>query len=190
MPREIKFCLINCFSLLVKFSLSLNNKFYIILIREIMFLKLKFKIINMKKIIITLSILLTFGFLSFGQVTDPLIDPCITSAGADSKYLKDFRIQLGKTAVENELRYKANMSLWKNTKYRFTMCNTENSKGQLILSLKDEANKVLLSSFDQKSGKTYNSIDFICQKSGIYQLLYDFTNGQQGSALGVVSIVK
>jgi hypothetical protein len=112
------------------------------------------------------------------------------SAGSGAKFLKDFRIQLGKTAAQTELRYKANMSLWKNTKYRFTLCNTMDSKGQLILRIKDDANKVVLSSVDQKTGKIYPFVDYICNKSGIYQLNYDFTNGQQGSGVGVVSMVK
>ena len=144
----------------------------------------------MKKIIITFILLLALGFISYGQITDPLISNCATNAGANARYLKDFRIQLGKTTNTNELRYKANMSLWKNTKYRFTMCNAENSKGQLILVIKDEANKQILSSFDKKTGKIYPFVDFECQKSGIYQIIYDFTNGQQGSAVGVVSMIK
>jgi hypothetical protein len=144
----------------------------------------------MKKQIITLLVLLAIGVLSFGQTADPLVSKCAMNAGANAKYLKDFRIQLGKAVAQSELRYKANMSLWKNTKYRFSMCNTEDSKGQLILNIKDDANKVILSSVDQKTGKTFNSIDFICQKSGIYQLSFDFTNGQQGSGVGVVSMVK
>lgn len=144
----------------------------------------------MKKYIITLSFLLITGFISFGQGSDPLVIKCAMSAGADARYLKDFRVQLGKAVSQGDLRYKANMSLWKNTKYRFTLCNTENSKGQLILSIKDEANKVVLSSFDLKSGKTYSYVDFICNKSGIYHLSYDFTDGQQGSGVGVVSMVK
>jgi len=144
----------------------------------------------MKKSIITLAFLFTFGLLSFGQVTDPLISNCAINAGANARYLKDFRIQLGKTASQSELRYKANMSLWKNTKYRFTMCNAQDSKGQLILSIKDESNKLILSSFDKKTGKIFSFIDFECQKSGIYQINYDFTNGQQGSGVGVVSMIK
>ena len=144
----------------------------------------------MKKIFITLTILLAFGYLSFGQVSDPLISKCAINAGASAKYLKDFRIQLGKATSQNELRYKANMSLWKNTKYRFTMCNAENSKGQLILTIKDDANKLILSSFDKKTGKIFSFVDFECQKSGIYQISYDFTNGQQGSGVGVVSMIK
>jgi hypothetical protein len=144
----------------------------------------------MKKSILILTFLFTLGLLSYGQVTDPLISNCATNAGANARYLKDFRIQLGKTAPQSDLRFKANMSLWKNTKYRFTMCNAENSKGQLILAIKDEGNKLILSSFDKKTGKIYPFIDFECQKSGIYQISYDFTNGQQGSGVGVVSMIK
>jgi hypothetical protein len=143
----------------------------------------------MKKVII-LSFLLTIGFVSFGQTKDAFVGSCVNNAGADAKYLKDFRVQLGKASAESDLRFKANISLWKSTKYRFTMCNEEDSRGQLILNIKDEANKIILSSFDQKTGKTYTYIDFICNKSGIYQLSYDFVNEQQGSGLGVVSVVK
>jgi hypothetical protein len=144
----------------------------------------------MKTIFITFLFLFTIGFQSYGQVTDPLISSCVTNAGPNAKYLKDFRIQLGNSSDQNDLRFKANMSLWKNTKYRFTMCNADNSKGQLFLSIKDETNKQILSSFDKTSGKIFSSVDFECQKSGIYQICYDFLNGQQGSGVGVVSMMK
>ena len=144
----------------------------------------------MKKHFITLLLLLTTGFLVYGQATDPIVTNCAMNIGADAKYLKDFRIQLGKSAAKSELRYKANISLWKNTKYRFTMCTTDGSKGQLIFNIKDETNKVVLTSFDQKSGKIYPVVDFECRKSGIYHLNYDFVNGEQGSGVGIVSMVK
>jgi len=144
----------------------------------------------MKKQILTLAFLLTIGILSFGQKAEPLVTDCAMSAGANAKYLKDFRIQLGKSTNQSELRYKANMSLWKNTKYRFSMCNSADSKGQLILKIKDDKNKEILSSFNPKTGLPYSSVDFTCQKSGIYQLTFDFVNGQQGSGVGVVSMVK
>jgi hypothetical protein len=143
----------------------------------------------MKKYIISLF-LITGGVLLLGQTSDPLVTTCVMNAGPNAKYLKDFRVQLGKAPAAGELRYKAQMSLWKNTKYRFTMCNSEDSKGKLILSIRDDANKVVISSFDQKTGKIYPYVEFICNKSGIYQLSFDFTNGQQGSGVGVVSMVK
>jgi len=143
----------------------------------------------MKKYL-TILLLITAGTLLNGQTADPLVSNCLTSAGPGSKYLKDFRVQLGKATSAGELRFKAQISLWKNTKYRFSLCNSEDSKGKLILSIKDNSNKVILSSFDQKTGKTYSYVDFICNKSGIYQLNYDFIDGQQGSGVGVVSMVK
>jgi hypothetical protein len=144
----------------------------------------------MKKYFITLVLLLSTGFLAYGQTTDPLVSGCVMNAGSNAKYLKDFRVQLGKASSAGELRYKAQMSLWKNTKYRFSMCNAEDSKGKLILSIMDDANKIVLSSFDQKTGKIYPYVDFVCNRSGIYKLNYDFTEGQQGSGVGVVSMVK
>jgi hypothetical protein len=144
----------------------------------------------MKKYIITLLFALSLGFVCNGQSSDPLVGSCLSKSGSDAKYLKDFWIQLGQSTSQGDFRYKANMSLWKNTKYRFTMCNTEDSKGELILNIKDDANKLVVSSFDQKSGKIYPFIDFVCQKSGIYQLSFDFSNGQQGSGVGIVSMVK
>jgi hypothetical protein len=144
----------------------------------------------MKNLIIALAFLLGGTLLSSGQVTDPLVSQCVMNAGSNAKYLKDFRVQLGKGEKQSELRYKANMSLWKNTKYRFSMCNADNSQGKLILIIKDDSNKQILSSYDKSTGKIYTSIDFTCNKSGIYQLCFDFENGQQGSGVGVVSMVK
>jgi hypothetical protein len=144
----------------------------------------------MKKTIIAITLFFTLGLLASGQVSDPLVTNCATNAGANAKYLKDFRVQLGKASAPGDFRYKTNMSLWKNTKYRFTMCNAENSKGQLILTIKDDTNKTILSSVDKKTGKIYSYVDFECQKSGLYQISYDFTDGQQGSGVGVVSMIK
>jgi len=144
----------------------------------------------MKKLFITLLLLLPAGVILHGQTTDKLVSSCVMNSGPNTKYLKDFRIQLAKAPAAGELRYKTQMSLWKNTKYKFSMCTSEDSKGELILTIKDDANKVVLSSFDQKTGKTYKSVELVCNKGGIYQLFYDFKDGQQGSGVGVVSMVK
>jgi len=143
----------------------------------------------MKRFLFTVS-LFSIAFMLSGQVSDSFVSSCVMGADKDTKYLKDFRIELGKTSEQNELRYKTNVSLWKNTKYKFTVCNAEGSKGQLYLTLKDETDKIVLTSYDTQTGKTYQFVDFVCNKSGIYQLNYDFTDGQQGSGVGIISIVK
>lgn len=146
--------------------------------------------ISMNRLLITLFFLLPALSLTHGQSTDPVVSNCVMSAGKDAKYLKDFRVQLGKAVNPGELRYKTQMSLWKNTKYRFTMCNSEEFAGKLILRISDDANKPVISSYDQKTGKVYSFIDFTCNKSGIYRLSYDFNDGQQGSGVGVVSMIR
>jgi hypothetical protein len=144
----------------------------------------------MKKYFVTLFVLLSAGFILNGQTTDQLVSSCVMNAGPNCKYLKDFRVQLAKAPVAGEMRYKAQISLWKNTKYKFSMCTADDSKGELILTIKNDANQVVLSSYDQKTGKTYKSVELVCNRSGIYQLNYDFKDGQQGSGVGVVSMVK
>jgi len=144
----------------------------------------------MKKHFITLLLLVSAGFILNGQTTDQLVTSCVMNAGPNCKYLKDFRIQLAKAPSAGEMRYKAQMSLWKNTKYKFSMCTAEDSKGELILTIKNDANQVVLTSYDQKTGKTYKSVELTCNRSGIYNLNFDFKDGLQGSGVGVVSMVK
>ena len=104
-------------------------------------------------------------------------------------YLKDFRVQLAKGNEQNELRHKEVMILSKNMTYRFTLCNTDDSKGNLIIKVKDN-NKIVFSSFNEKTGKSFSYIDFICNKTGTYQIYLDFIEFEQGSGLAVVSLIK
>jgi hypothetical protein len=148
----------------------------------------------MKKLIVILSLLFIGRLLLPGQTTDPLVTKCAMNSGSNTAYLKDFRIQLGKGSAQNELRQKEVFPLSKNMRYRFTLCNADNSSGQLIMKLKDSEGRVQLSTFDLKSGKPYPNpnpyIDFECQKTGPYTLYFDFKDFQQGIGYGIVSLVK
>jgi hypothetical protein len=145
----------------------------------------------MKKYFVILASLFLVPVLSSGQSTDPLISKCAMNTGKNSTYLKDFRVQLGKVNSQSEMRYKQVFPLSKNMRYRFTLCNADNSNSELIMKIMDDAGRVVLASFDQKSGKTYpNPIDFVCNKTGIYHLYFDFRDFQQGLGVGIISLVK
>lgn len=144
----------------------------------------------MKKYYIIIALFLLVPVLSSGQSTDPLVSKCAMNTGSNCTYLKDFRVQLGKGSSQTELRYKQVFPLSKNMKYRFTLCNSDNSKSELILKIKDDAGRLVLASFDPKSGKAYPSVDFICNKTGTYQLFFDFRDFQQGLGVGIISLVK
>lgn len=144
----------------------------------------------MKKLLLGF-LLVPIIIISSGQIpANSLASKCLLSTGPTSKYLKDFRIQLGQGSQSSEFRYKANMSLWKNTKYRFTLCSADNSKGRLIMNIRDDMNRTVLSSVDSKTGTIYSTVDLICNKSGLYQIFFDFTGGESGSGVSIVSMVQ
>lgn len=133
---------------------------------------------------------LLFAVCSGQSEPDSLMRKCMQTTGPASKYLKDFRVQLGEGKPGSEFRFKANMSLWKNTRYRFSMCTPAESKRELLLDIRDDLNKSVASSVDHKTGNIYSFIDFICNKSGIYHLYYDFPECHSGLGVSIVSLIR
>lgn len=122
--------------------------------------------------------------------TDDLVSSCVIAAGENTTYLKDFRVQLPKAEANIPVPvYKANMYLMKNIKYRFAVCDAPGSGGELFISLHDQG-KELISSYDAAAGKKFSSIDFFCNKTGLYTVWYGFIDGKQGSGVGVVCMIK
>jgi len=143
----------------------------------------------MKKYFLFLFLLNIIFFNLSGQ-TDLLLKKCISSIEPSAKFIKDFRIQLGDDYSPGEFRYKETLSLRKKTRYRFTMCTADNSKGQLILNIRDNLDNPVISSYDQEKGTIYPYIDLTCNRSGIYQICFDFTGGQAGSGVSIVSTIQ
>lgn len=141
-------------------------------------------------VIISLALLLLPFPAKSQAATDDLVTSCVLAAGDNTTYLKDFRIQLPKAAANAPAPvYKANMYLMKNMKYRFSVCDAPGSQGELTITIYDQG-KQLISSFNKGTGKKYSSVDFICNKTGLYTLWYDFSGGEQGSGVGVVCMIK
>ena len=121
----------------------------------------------MKNRLFILTLVLVFlPMVAAGQpATDDLVSSCVLSAGENTTYLKDFRVQLPKAAQDAAVPvYKANMYLMKNMKYRFSVCDAPGSGGELLITLYDQ-NKEIISSYNSSSGKKFSSVDFICNKT-------------------------
>lgn len=86
---------------------------------------------DMKKLVAFIMIIMLVPVVASGQASDPLVGKCVMNAGPNATYLKDFRIQLGKALSAQDFRYKQVFALSKNMKYRFTLCNSENSQENL-----------------------------------------------------------
>lgn len=147
----------------------------------------------MNKIIIVFLI----GFLVFSfknevnaQCNEQLVNNCALSVGDNATYLKDFKVKL-KKAKRNSPPPVARFSvvLNKGTHYRFTLCNANDYEGEGVIQLYD-AQRLLGSTINMKTGQEYKSFDFLCKKSAIYQVFISFKGGKEGCCVGILSMVK
>ncbi len=117
------------------------------------------------------------------------IQACAMSAGDDATYLKDFVVKLEATGPgERPNTYRQTLALRKNITYRFSICNMDNSDGEAVLRVYDNAN-LILSSWYPSTGKEYRVINFECKKSGYYTIVINFKEGKAGEAIGILSYV-
>lgn len=143
----------------------------------------------MKRIFLTLSIVL-IGILCHksanAQTEEELVQICGTIAG-DATYLKDYKIKLDAGDPPPVQRFSA--LLKKDVKYRFSVCNSKDFEGKVVLNLLDN-NRLLASTYVIATGKDYPYIDWVCSKTGAYHLFFQFRDGKSGMAVGLISLVE
>lgn len=143
--------------------------------------------------IIILSIILfslTGSMQVHAQNLDNIIQKCALNAGEDATYLKDFVAKLDAAGSDNRPpMYRQSLALRKNVTYRFSVCNLDNSEGEAILRVYDQS-RLILSTWYPETGKEYNPINFLCQKSGVYTIVISFKEGKKGEAVGILSYVN
>jgi hypothetical protein len=124
------------------------------------------------------------------QDLDGAVQKCALTAGSDVTYLKDFVVKLDAApANQKPPVFRTSLALRKGVIYRFSICNGDNSDGEAVLRLYDQAN-LLLSTYYPETGKEYKSISFSCQKSAAYTVVISFKDGKKGDAIGILSYVN
>ncbi len=142
-----------------------------------------------KTILIFISFLLS-AFSLNAQDQQEMVSDCALSIGGNTTYLKDYVIKLPEaTDPDNIPVYKENIYLMKKQTYLFTQCNADSSGGELLIRLYDKQ-KIITGSLNEKNGKVYSSVEFACNKTGLYTLWYSFKEGEKGMGVGIVSLVK
>ena len=114
------------------------------------------------------------------------VQACAEKAGEGAIYLKEFVVSLPK-AIKDEAPpiFRQAVILRGNNIYRFNLCN---DKGQAIIRIYDASNMVV-SSYDTRTKKELNPINFLCRKTGQYTILINFKDGKAGEAVGIMSHV-
>ena len=145
----------------------------------------------MKKIIFLTSLLFVAALFSHSvkaQTEAQKIELCTKAAGADATLEQSYPVQL-QAAKDGERApsFKKPFALRKGNLYRFTICTDEESAGEAILEVFQEAKKVG-SSF--QNGKHFQSFDFDCTNTAAYMIMVSFKDGKEGSAVVILSHVK
>ena len=133
-----------------------------------------------------LFFLMGFSGTAFAQTEDELVEICGLIA-KDATFLKDFKVRLDAGDPPPIQRF--SVILKKDIKYRFSVCNSKDFEGKVILDLFDN-NRLLATTYVIASGKDYPCIDYVCTKTGAYHLSFKFKDGKQGLAVGLLSMVE
>ncbi len=114
------------------------------------------------------------------------VQDCASKSGDGAIYLKEFVVSLPK-AVKDQAPpvYRQAVILRGNNIYRFNLCN---DKATAIIRIYDSSNLVV-SSFNARTDKDYNPINFLCRKTGQYTIMINFKDGKAGEAVGIMSHV-
>jgi len=145
----------------------------------------------MRHILLLVIFSSTLSLLSaYSQTDKEIVSLCVSASGDDVIYLKDFIVELpGVTENNRPPIVKNSVILRKNTTYRITICNKKDSEGEGIIQLFD-TRRMIASSYNPKTGKIYQSINFQCTMTGPYSIFISFKDGKKGSAVGILSYVK
>ncbi|MBU0763547.1 MAG: hypothetical protein KJ607_01795 [Bacteroidetes bacterium] len=143
----------------------------------------------MKKLLFTILASFAISLGAIAQCNDELINICALDIG-EATYLKEFKVRL-KKAKKGKPAPVARFSvvLNKGTRYRFSVCNAQEFDAEAILQLYD-SDRLLGSTFNVATGKTYKHFDFVCNKSAVYHLFFSFREGKEGCSVGILSFVN
>lgn len=141
--------------------------------------------IKILKPIIAIIILISTLSMTMDERKERVQD-CASRSGDGAIYLKEFVVTLDKADKgKKPPMYRQAVVLRGNNIYRFNLCN---DKGKAVIRVYDNANQ-LLSSYDPKTKKEYNPINFLCRKTGQYNIIITFQDGKAGDAVGIMSHV-
>ncbi|MHC1703106.1 MAG: hypothetical protein AB9846_04280 [Tenuifilaceae bacterium] len=137
-------------------------------------------------IFVVLLFMVGFSGTAIAQTEDELVEICGLIA-KEATFLKDFKVRLDAGDPPPIQRF--SVILKKDIKYRFSVCNSKDFDGKVILELFDN-NRLQATTYVLATGKDFPSVDFTCQKTGAYHLSFKFKDGKQGLAVGLLSLVE
>jgi hypothetical protein len=142
----------------------------------------------MKRLFLMMSVIVT-GICSYCQCNSSLMEIAVAQSGNDALYVRDFKIKLEAGSMKRPSPVgRFQIYLNEGIRYRFNVANASDYDGKAILQLYYH-NRLMGNTLDIEKGIDKQLFDFICRKTGKYQVLMSFSEGKEGCAVGVLSMV-
>ncbi|MFO7656577.1 MAG: GldM family protein [Bacteroidales bacterium] len=142
----------------------------------------------MKKIVLIIFSL-AIGLTVYAQCDSRLLEQAASQSGTDALFIRDFKVKLEKGTMKRPSptgRFQVYLNA--GIHYRFNVANASEYEGEAILQLYDRS-RLSGSTYDTENRIDKKMFDFICEKSGNYQVLMSFNEGKSGCAAAVMSMV-
>lgn len=142
------------------------------------------------KIVVAFLGLILLQIPGFGQCNSDLVNIAMAQSGKDALFIREFRVKLKKGSVRNPIpSVKYNVYLKEGSTYRYNIVNEPSSGSTAILQLFDSG-KCVGSTFDNLLNENKKTFDYESPKTGSFQVVISFMEGNQGCAAGVMSLVE
>ena len=143
----------------------------------------------MKKISIWVVFNLLWLYTGLAQCGDETYEFALAQAGKDIVLVRDFKVKLNDGSKRNPTpSSRFNVLMQKGITYRFTISKDKDSDIEPILQLFDRSN-LLASSYDVQTNKSRVNFDYLCSRTGNYQVFISMLNSKSGCAVGLMSMV-
>ena len=131
--------------------------------------------------------LIIFPALSFGQCdTDVFLDKCSSNLGTYN-YIKSFVTNANPQKKTNpEFSYVFS----KGSTYIMIACTENEAGGNLIISLYDRNHYLIASTYDEKTKKYYNELQYPCSATGVYYIKATFEGTKKACGMCILGFSR
>ena len=143
----------------------------------------------MRKLGFILVLTAVLGIQAFPQCSGKLLEVAAAHSGTDALFIRDFPVKLEEGSFKKPSPVaRFQVLLTEGIRYRFNLVNANDFEGKAIMQLYDRT-KLLGSSFNLETKSDSQAFEYLCDRTGTYQVLMSFFEGKRGCAVGIMSMI-
>lgn len=127
--------------------------------------------------------LIALAFVANAQCKDNPLKNILTLIG-ESNFIKDYKVVLGRDETSSQQAL-----LTRGVKYKVYVHSEDEAKARLVCNI-ESTGRLIASSYDSKTNKFYQELEFVCMKTGMYDFKFNYFKGFAGCGMVVLAIAK